>query len=152
MTGEKAYLLVVAPLVVLIFAAVWRPRVWQLLTILAGPTISALAIAGAPLLDYLGWLATLGVPYAFLVVPPVLPWRRRWPRWAVPSTVLLICGVLILAAEGAVAMIYILGPPALLSVGALLVSVIDQWLWKKNAPPTPALSAAAPSPTLDVQS
>jgi hypothetical protein len=121
-----AYLVVVVPLVVVMLAAVWRPRVWQLIATFVGPTVTALAFAEAPLVGRLGWLASVGVLYAFLVVPPVLPWRRRWARRAVPSIVLLLCGVLLAAADGDAAAALYLGLPMLVSVGALAVLVVDR--------------------------
>lgn len=126
MTFVGAYLVVVLPLVVVMLAAVWRPRAWQVVAILAGPTVTALAFAEAPLVGRLGWLASVGVLYAFLVVPPVLPWRRRWARPAVPTVVLLLCGVLLAAADGNAAAVLYLGLPTLVSVGALAVLVVDR--------------------------
>lgn len=133
MTGAWAHLLVMAPLLVVMTAAVWRPRWWQLLLLGAGPALTAAAIAGVPGVDELGWVSTIGVAIASLVVAPVLPWRRHWARWAVPATVLAVCAALVVAAEGEAAVRFYLALPALLAVGALLVEVERRWRARREA-------------------
>lgn len=116
------YLLVVVPLVGVATAAVWVPRPWQAGLLLGGPALSALAWAGVPGVELLGWLAVFGVPYALLVVLPVLPWRRRWARTTVPGTVLAVCAVLVAVARAEVSVVFYLALPASLAVGALVVA------------------------------
>lgn len=136
MTGARAYLLVMAPLLVVMTAAVWRPRWWQLLLLGAGPALTAAASAEVPGVDALGWLSGIGVALATLVVAPVLPWRRGWARGAVPATVLAVCAVLVVAAEGEAAVGFYLGLPVLLAVGALLVEAERRWRARRGASPS----------------
>ena len=125
MTFWYAYLVVVVPLVVVMVIALWWPRWWQWTSVLIGPLITALAAAEAPGIRQTGWPATIGVAYAFLLVPPLLPWRRRWARWAIPAIVVLICGFLTAVAQFEVSILFFLGFPALLSLAVLLVLLVQ---------------------------
>lgn len=138
MTFWYAYLFIVVPLVIMMAVAMWPPCWWQWAALLVGPLVTTLAVAEVPVIPSIGWLATIGVAYAFLLVPPVLPWRRRWGRWSIPATVLLICALLAAAARFEAAVLFYLGLPALFSIGALVVMVLTL-LHRRN-------SASAPVP------
>ncbi|WP_299444377.1 hypothetical protein [uncultured Phycicoccus sp.] len=126
MTLLIAYLVVVVPLGLLALAAVWRPRPWQVALILAGPLVSALAVVGVSPAKDLGWVATIGVGYLFLVVLPVLPWSREWARTAMPLVVLAISGLLVGLAQGSPAILVVVALPATLSLGALVVAALSR--------------------------
>lgn len=81
-----------------------------------------------------GWPATIGVGYAFLLVPPVLPWRRRWSSRAVPASVLVICGVLALAAGFDPIGLFILCFPVILALGILVLTLVVTLLGRRAAP------------------
>ena len=124
MTFWSAYLGVVGPLVVVMGCAMWAPRWWQWAGLAAGPLVTVLAAADVAWVQPLGWLATVGVGYAFLLVPPLLPWRRPWARWTMPATVLLLCSILAAAAGFDAVTLFFLGLPALLSLGVLVVLLV----------------------------
>lgn len=88
--GVTLVLLVVLPLVGLATAAVWVPRPWQVLALLGGPVLTALGLLGTPGVERLGWVVVIGIPYAYSVVLPVLPWRRPWAQTVIPVTVLAL--------------------------------------------------------------
>lgn len=135
MTFWYAYVAVVVPLVIVMVIAVWRPRFWQWTSLLIGPLITALATAEVPGIRQIGWPATVGVVYAFLLVPPLLPWRRRWARWAIPAIVLLTCGFLTAVAQFEVSILFFLGFPALLSLGVLVVLLVLTLLHRRDGAP-----------------
>lgn len=114
-----AYFLIVVPVLAVVTAAVWPPRPGSAALILAGPLITLAAVAGIPLFEQLGWLAVIGVPYAVLVVPPVLNWRRPWATVLVPGTVLVICGGFMIVSRGEAAVVFYLSLPVILAAGAL---------------------------------
>ena len=116
------YLLVVAPLLVVATAAVWVPRRGQALLLYGGPALTALAWAGVPGPVHLGFLLVYGTPYLLLLVLPLVPWRRSWARWAVPTTVLLTSGALASVAEGEAPVLFYVSYPVLLALGALVVA------------------------------
>ena len=124
MTFWYAYLGIVGSLVLVMACAMWTPRWWQWACLAAGPLITVLAVADVVWVQPLGWLATIGVAYTFLVVPPLLPWRRRWAAWAVPALVVILCSVLAVAAQCDPAALFFFGLPALLSLGVLVVLLV----------------------------
>jgi hypothetical protein len=119
------YLLTVLPLLAVATAAVWVPRPWPAVLLYGGPVLTGLAAAQVPGLDRLAYLLVFGTPYALLLVLPVLPWRRRWARWAVPLTVLVECGVLVVLARGDAPALFFVAYPVVLSVGALVVTAVS---------------------------
>jgi hypothetical protein len=119
------YLLTVVPLLAVATAAVWVPRPWQVVLLYGGPLLVLLAAAQVPGVERLGYLLVLGTPYALLLALPVLPWRRRWARWAVPLTVLLECAVVVALAEGEAPALFFAAYPAVLALGALAVVVVS---------------------------
>ena len=126
MTGTAAYLLAVLPVTAVVLGATWPPRWWHVALLAAGPALTALAVAGVAPFDRLGWIATVGVAVAFLLVPPILPWRRRWARSAVPAVVLAVSGALVALAGGEPAVALYLAPPVLVALGALGVHAVNR--------------------------
>lgn len=113
------YLAVLVPLVAVALAAVWVPRAWQAALVLSGPTVGVLAFAEVPLVDRLGWVSVIGIPYLYLVVLPAIPWRRAWARTAVPATVLLVTTVLFALAGVHIVSVVYLSPPIVIALVAL---------------------------------
>lgn len=119
------YLLVVLPMTLVVLLAVGWPRPWQVVLLLLGPAVTGLAVAGAEPFALLGWIAAFGVPYLYLLVPPMLPWRRPWARVAVPVTTLVLCAALALLMGVEVAFFY-LAFPLLAALGALVVDAVNR--------------------------
>jgi len=134
LTFWSAYLAVVAPLVIVMAFAMWRPRWWQWAFLLVGPFCTTLAAAEVPGVGQVGWPASIGVAYAFLLVPAVLPWRRRWARWAISAIVLLDCGFLAAAAGFGLPSLVYLGLPALLSLAVLATLLVSTLVERRTDP------------------
>ncbi|QKE82837.1 hypothetical protein [Arthrobacter sp. NEB 688] len=138
-----AYLVVMVPLLGLAAAALWPPRRWQAALLVAGPALAALAAAGFPGVERLGWLLVLGVPWALALVLPLVPWRREWARLAIPLVVLALVVTGIALARGAVAAVVYLGLPgaaAVLGLGLLALARHDR---RVDAAAAAAAAAAA---------
>ncbi|GGK41322.1 hypothetical protein GCM10010124_37730 [Pilimelia terevasa] len=114
------YVLAVVPVLVVAAVAVWPPRPWQVALVLAAPLITLAAVLGVPLFENLGWLSTIGVPYAVLTVAPALPWRRWWASLAVPGTVLMVCAIFVIVAEALPEVLFYLALPTFLALGAIV--------------------------------
>jgi hypothetical protein len=118
----RAYLLAVVPILAVVVAAVWPPRLWAVALIAAGPLITLAAVLGIPPFEFLGWLPSLGVPYAVLTIPPLIPWRRLWAARAVPGVALTVWIIFIALGHNAPAA-FICGPPALAALVALVLAL-----------------------------
>lgn len=121
-----AYLLAVVPVLVVVTAAIWRPRPWQAALLLAGPLLTLAAVLEVRPFHLAGWLATIGVPYALLTIVPLLRWRRPWARVAVPGTVLAVCAGFVVAARAEPAVAFYLALPAVIALGALARALLDR--------------------------
>lgn len=126
MTFTLAYLLAVVPVLAVVAAAVWPPRPGPIALIVAGPLITLAAVLGIRPFDSLGWLASIGVPYALLTVAPAVPWRRPWARVAVPGTVLAVCAGFAVLAEGEPAVLFYAALPVIVALSALAVALLSR--------------------------
>lgn len=103
----------------LALAALWRPRRAQVLLLLACPVVSfVLAMRLVPGLDGIGWLGTV-LPYVWLVVLPLVPWRRRWARVAIPLVVLVEAGTALTLIDGDASSVVLAVLPAIAAAAGL---------------------------------
>lgn len=116
------YLLVVGPLVGLSLAAVRPPGPAHLVLLLGGPVLAAAAAGGVPGVERLGWVAVIGIPYAYLLVLPVLPWRRRWARVAIPAVVLVDVGLAVAVGRADAPVLFFAAFPACAALVGLVVA------------------------------
>lgn len=118
------YLLVVGTISLVIAIAAWPLRPQLVLLLLTGPAISALAAREVWPFRILGWIAVLGVAYLYLLLPPLIAWRRRWARYLVPAACLSACAGLVAFGGGWVMAVY-LTLPILCAGGALVVAMVS---------------------------
>jgi hypothetical protein len=118
-----AYLFLVIPMAAVVLAAAWPPTPKHVALVCSGPAVTVLALLGVWPFTLLGLWAFFAVPYLYLLVPSLVPWRRPWARYAVPVTSLLLCGLLVAAGGGFVAAVY-LTLPILAGVLAVTARVV----------------------------
>lgn len=120
------YLAVVVPLVAMAVAALWPPRWWQVALLVGGPVLSGLSVLEVAGLQGLGWIAVFGIPYAYLIVLPLVPWRRAWARVAVPLTVIAVVGLFVGLAGFEVAVVFYLAMPFVAAVVGLVIGAVSR--------------------------
>ncbi len=129
------YLLIVVPLTLFATAAVWVPRPWQWVLLYGGPLVTLLGVNGVPGFDRLGWVAVFGIPWAYLVVLPLLPWRREWVRTVLPVTVLTLVVFIVGISRADVAVTFYLAFPAVAALVGLGGTVLSRRQRRKAASP-----------------
>jgi hypothetical protein len=132
------YVAATGALALVMTAAVWRPRARQVALLLTGPVVTVAALVG-PDWGGLGLLGVLVVPFAYLLVPSVLPWAKPWAGWAVPAAVLVACGVLAAPSR-------FTGPMSLFALPFVLALVaLVRALFRLHRPAGPTTSAPGTS-------
>ena len=120
------YFAVIVPLVAVAVAALWPPRWWQVALQVSGPVLTGLAALEVAGFDYLGWIAVLGIPYAYLIVMPLVPWRRDWARVAMPVIVMAVVGIIVGLARFEVAVVFYLAMPFAAAVLGLVLLAVSR--------------------------
>lgn len=133
MTRVLGYLAAVVPLVAVAVAALWPPRWWQMALLVGGPVLSGLSVLEVAGLQYLGWIAVFGIPYAYLIVLPLVPWRRAWARVAVPLTVITVVGLYVGLARFEVGVTFYLAMPFVAAVVGLVLGAVPRRDWRRTA-------------------
>lgn len=91
--------------------AVWPPTAWQAVLLGAVPVAVGAAVLDVPVIRSGGWLISMLGPYLLMTVLPILPWRRGWARWAVPTSVAMVLLALVLVTRAAAPVLFFLVLP-----------------------------------------
>lgn len=140
MEGVTLYVGILAAVTTIIVLAAWPPRPWLVAVLIAGPAIGVLALYEVWPLVLLGWLPVLGVAYLYLLIPPLLPWRKRWASLGVPGVVMILCVILAMSGGPAVATYLLL--PFVASATAPIVAVTN----RRSTATRPSTSGPSHSP------
>lgn len=133
------HFLVVVPLVLIATAAVWFPRPWQWVLLYGGPVVTLLAFCGVPYVDRLGWIILFGLPWAYCIALPLLPWRREWPRIVISVTVLALAAILVAVGRATAPInFYVLFPTLAALTGLAIEAVVRRDRRKLAASPEAA--------------